>query len=252
MKVSIIIPVYNEALAIHEVLRRVCTAILPPGWEKEVVVVDDGSNDATLNIIREFLRTYPEYETLVRVHEGLVNHGKGAALRAGFKLASGDVFLIQDGDLEYSPDDYPALLLPFENPEVQVVFGSRFHAGFPEGMKFLNLLANLILTATVRLLYGQQITDEATGYKVFHRSVFDNITLKCRGFEFCPEITTKVMRQGYKIHEVPIKYNPRGILEGKKIKAKDGFIALWWLIKHRFSNPQQKSSEVSRPKGLKT
>ena len=234
-KVSIVIPVYNEALAISEVLRRVCLAPLGPDAVKEVIIVDDGSIDSTLRCIEEFLGAHPEYKSIIKIHTGLINHGKGAALRAGFKLATGDVIIVQDGDLEYSPQDYPILLKPFQDPRVNVVYGSRFVYGFPEGMRVLNRIANVILTLATRILYAQKITDEATGYKVFRRSVLQGIELSCLEFEFCPEFTSKVLRAGLQIIEVPISYNPRGILEGKKIRARDGFIALWWLIKFRFA-----------------
>ena len=238
VKVSIIIPVYNEALAVREVLRRVCKAPLPDWCDAEIVVVDDGSTDRTIESIRDFAQEHPEFADKVRLHESLINHGKGAALRAGFKIADGDLFLVQDGDLEYSPSDYVALLEPFQNEEVDVVYGSRFMHGMPKGMKLPNLLANLILSWTTTLLYGQRITDEATGYKVFRKEVLQRFELQCRRFEFCPEFTGRAMQAGYKIHEVPISYNPRGILEGKKIVASDGFVAIYWLIKVWFSQPQ--------------
>ncbi len=230
-KVSIVIPVYNEALAVTEVLRRVCKAPLPAGFEAEVVVVDDGSTDHTIESIQEFKQEHPEHADRVRLHESLINHGKGAALRAGFKIAEGDLMLVQDGDLEYSPSDYPRLLKPFQDPDVHVVYGSRFLNGFPKGMKLPNLLANLILSLTTTILYGQRISDEATGYKVFRRQVLDRFELNCRRFKFCPEFTGNVLKAGFRIHEVPISYNPRGILDGKKIKASDGFVAIWWLLK---------------------
>jgi glycosyltransferase involved in cell wall biosynthesis len=230
-KVSIVIPVYNEAPAVSEVLRRVCKAPLPDWCDSEVVVVDDGSTDYTTATIQEFVDEHPQYAEKVRIHESLINHGKGAALRAGFKIAEGDLILIQDGDLEYSPSDYPKLLDPFRDPDVQVVYGSRFLHGLPKGMKLANLLANLILSGTASLLYGQRVTDEATGYKVFRRSVLDRFDMHCRRFEFCPEFTGLVLKAGYHIHEVGISYDPRGILEGKKIKARDGFVAVYWLLK---------------------
>ncbi len=237
-KLSIIIPVYNEALAVTEVLRRVCKAPLPPWCDPEVVVVDDGSTDETIRSIRAFIEEHPEFADKVRLHESLINHGKGAALRAGFKIARGEILLVQDGDLEYSPSDYMQLLECFKDPEVDVVYGSRFMNGMPKGMKLPNLVANLVLSLTTTLLYGQRITDEATGYKVFRKGVLDKFELQCRRFEFCPEFTGRVLQAGYRIHEVPITYNPRGILEGKKIKASDGFVAIYWLVKVWFSQRQ--------------
>lgn len=237
MKVSIVIPVYNEALLISEILRRVCNAPLPEGAEREVVIVDDGSTDATVKAVEEFLLEHPSHRSFFRVHTGLINHGKGAALRAGFTLATGDVIIIQDGDLEYTPSDYITLLTPFLNSKTHIVYGSRFMNGFPKGMKWLNLSANLALSWATRILYQQRITDEATGYKVFRKTVLNKIHLKSRGFEFCPEFTGKALLSGYHITEVPIHYNPRGILDGKKIRARDGFIAMWWLAKIRLKAP---------------
>jgi glycosyltransferase involved in cell wall biosynthesis len=229
-KVSVVIPVYNEAPAVAELLRRVFKAPLPDGFDMEVVVVDDGSTDRTMATIREFVAEHSEYADRLKIHESLINHGKGAALRAGFKIAAGDIILVQDGDLEYSPTDYANLLEPFRDPEVQVVYGSRFLRGMPKGMKLRNLIANLVLSAAATILYAQRITDEATGYKVFRRSVLDHFALSCRRFEFCPEFTGNVLKAGFRIHEVPISYEPRGILEGKKIKASDGFVAVRWLV----------------------
>jgi glycosyltransferase involved in cell wall biosynthesis len=249
-KVSVVIPVYNEALAITEVLRRVCKAPLPEDFESEIIVVDDGSTDHTIETIEEFKLEHPEYAGRVRIHESLINHGKGAALRAGFKIAAGDIVLVQDGDLEYSPADYPQLLEPFRDPEVQVVYGSRFFHGRPRGMKLPNLVANRILSLTTTLLYGQHITDEATGYKVFRRSVLDRFQLSSRRFEFCPEFTGNVLKAGFRIHEVPIHYDPRGILEGKKIKASDGFVAIWWLLKVWFLGTLRRDRAIkSEPVG---
>ena len=230
-RVSVVIPVYNEAPAVAELLRRVCKAPLPDWCEMEVVVVDDGSTDQTMTTIREFIDEHAAYAGRFKIHESLINHGKGAALRAGFKIAAGDIILVQDGDLEYSPADYATLLEPFRDPEVQVVYGSRFLRGLPKGMRRRNLVANLALSATATLLYGQRITDEATGYKVFRRNVLEHFELSCRRFEFCPEFTGSALKAGFRIHEVPITYEPRGILEGKKIKASDGFVAIFWLFK---------------------
>jgi len=227
MKISILIPVYNECLTLPLVIQRVLAAPLPHGSEKEVIVIDDGSTDGTT----EFLHQYKE-SPLVVVHHSVVNFGKGAALRVGIAKATGDIILIQDGDLEYDPKDYLKILEPIVTGHAKVVYGSRFLASV-RGMKWAHWLANKMLTWASNLLYGAHITDEATAYKAFDREVIDAIRLRCMRFEFCPEVTAKVLRLGYEIAEVPISYDPRGILEGKKIRWQDGVEALWTLVRLR-------------------
>jgi dolichol-phosphate mannosyltransferase len=229
MKVSLLLPVYNEFLLLPLVLQRVLDAPLPPGCEKEVIIIDDGSTDGTT----EALRPYRDSPMFV-VHHSILNFGKGAALRIGIAKAAGDILLVQDGDLEYDPRDYFKILQPIVSGQADVVYGSRFLHG-PCGMKWLNWMANKILTFAANLLFAAGITDEATAYKAFRRSVLDAMELKCMRFEFCPEVTAKVRRLGYRIHEVPVSYNPRGILEGKKIRWQDGFQALYTLFKYRFA-----------------
>jgi dolichol-phosphate mannosyltransferase len=229
MKVSILLPVYNEFLTLPLVLKRVLDAPLPAGCEKEVIIIDDGSTDGTSETLAQY-----EQSDLVQVHHSIVNFGKGAALRVGIAKATGDVLLVQDGDLEYDPNDYVKILQPLVAGTADVVYGSRFMAGV-KGMKLANLTANKILTATANLLFGTAITDEATAYKAFRRDVLRSLELKCMRFEFCPEVTAKVLRLGYRIHEVPVSYNPRGILEGKKIRWYDGFEAMQTLVKYRIA-----------------
>ena len=163
-----------------------------------------------------------------------MNFGKGAAVRLGLTRSSGDIILIQDGDLEYDPRDYPAVLAPLVSGAADVVFGSRFLKGV-RGMRKRNWIANKILTYTSNLLFGARITDQATAYKAFRREVIQHMKLRCIRFEFCAEVTAKVRRLGYRIHEVPISYNPRGVLEGKKIRWQDGVEALYTLIRYRFA-----------------
>lgn len=229
MKVSIIMPVYNEFRTFHQVLERVRNAPLPAGCTKEIVVIDDGSSDGTRQALDE-----QAGDGVVVGHHAASNRGKGTAIRKGLELASGDIILIQDGDLEYDPADYIAVLEPIVRGEADVVYGSRFLGRTPAGMAWKNRIANRILTAAANLLYNAGITDEATAYKAFRISTLRQVRLECRGFEFCPEVTSKLRRLGVRIEEAPIRYNGRGIAEGKKIRARNGFEALWTLIRYRF------------------
>lgn len=228
MKVSILIPVYNERNVLAEVLDRVTAAPLPAGCEREIIVIDDGSTDGTADVMARFAAN-----PAVRSLRSAKNHGKGYAIRLGIQQASGDIILIQDGDLEYDPREYSKLLKPLLDRSADVVYGSRFLAGAPT-MRFANWLANKVLTFAANVLYGARITDEATAYKAFRSDILKDLPLECRRFEFCPEVTAKVRRLGYRIAETPISYNPRGVLDGKKIRWHDGVVALWTLIKWRF------------------
>ena len=229
MKVSIIIPVYNEFRTFNQVLERVRLAPLPDGCSKEIIMIDDGSTDGTAQMIAGHVRAGD-----IVGHHSIGNSGKGTAIRAGIALASGDIVLIQDGDLEYDPDDYARILEPIVAGTADIVYGSRF-LGRPVGMATRNRIANWILTAAANLLYRARLTDEATAYKAFRASILHELDLTCRRFEFCPEVTAKVRRLGFRIWEVPISYNARGIADGKKIRARDGFEALWTLVKHRLT-----------------
>jgi glycosyltransferase involved in cell wall biosynthesis len=238
LKISIIIPVYNEVNVLPMVIDRVRKAALPEGCTKEIIVVDDGSTDGTTEIL-------DRYREVVMVHHSVENFGKGAALRIGIRMATGDIVLVQDGDLEYDPADYIKVLQPLVRGEAQVVYGSRF-LGDMKGMKWANWLANKLLTGTANLLFNAGITDEATAYKAFRIEVLRAMRLRCIRFEFCPEVTAKVRRLGYAIHEVPISYNARGILEGKKIRWQDGFEAMWTLWRYRFGPMEKPRPELER------
>jgi dolichol-phosphate mannosyltransferase len=223
--VSVIVPVYNEIAHVDELLQ----AIHASPVKKEIIIVDDGSTDGT----REKLQAMPlanNHDVTVVFHEK--NCGKGAAIRTALQYARGEYVLIQDSDLEYNPQDYPALLRPLEQRLANVVYGVR--PDRPErGLRFF--LGAKLLTHLTNLLYGAGIHDEATCYKVFRRSLIAQINLECRRFEFCPEVTAKLCRMGEKIAEVPIAYTPRSAGEGKKIRHADGWLAIWTLFRHRFS-----------------
>jgi glycosyltransferase involved in cell wall biosynthesis len=224
-KLSVVVPVYNEEHTIDEILRS-AEAVAVPGWSKEIIVVDDGSKDGTKAVLKS-------WETRVRVIYKDKNEGKGSALSAGFKKATGDAILVQDADLEYSPKDYPILLVPFDNPQVDVVYGSRFLGPHLSTM-FLYAQGNKFVTLVTNLLFNTNITDMETGYKVFRRRVLDGITIRAKRFDVEPELTAKVLKKGCQIYEVPISYYGRKFSEGKKLTWRDGVIALLTLIKYRF------------------
>jgi glycosyltransferase involved in cell wall biosynthesis len=221
--VSVIVPVYNEAANVDELLQ----AIQSSPVKKEIIIVDDGSTDGT----REKLQALPSSaDVTVVFHEK--NYGKGAAIRTALAYARGEYVLIQDSDLEYDPQDYPKLLRPLQEGQANVVYGVR--PDRPErGLRFF--LGAKLLTHLTNLLYGAGIHDEATCYKVVRRSLLAHLQLQCRRFEFCPEVTAKLCRIGEKIAEVPISYHPRSAVEGKKIRHSDGWLAIWTLIRYRFT-----------------
>ncbi len=233
--VSVIVPVYNEAAHVDEILQAVHASPV----KKEIIIVDDGSTDGT----REKLKALPPIDDVTIVfHEK--NCGKGAAIRTALAHARGEYVLIQDSDLEYDPQDYAALLKPLEEGQANVVYGRR--PDRPErGLRFF--LGAKLLTHLTNLLYGAGIHDEATCYKVFRRSLLSQIELECRRFEFCPEVTAKLSRMGERIAEVPISYNPRSAVEGKKIRYSDGWLAIWTLLRYRFGSRTDWARERADP-----
>lgn len=229
LTLTVVIPCYNEVNTVEKVLARVEAV----GLADEIILVDDGSTDGTTDILK---RLEAENRPHVRVLYHEKNKGKGAALVTGFAAASCDIFLIQDADFEYDPRDYPILLKPMEEGISPVVYGSRFLGGPRKAMNFWNMVANKILTLATNILYNAILSDMETCYKAFRAEVVRDLVIRARGFEFEPEITAKVLKQGIRIYEVPISYNGREWHEGKKIKWTDAPIALWTLVKYRFVN----------------
>jgi len=238
MKLSIIIPVFNEEKTISEILKRV-NEVKISGVEKQIIVVNDGSTDATASQIQNSKLKIQNLEYI----EHQKNQGKGAAIRTGIKNATGDYIIIQDADLEYNPKDIEKLVEPVLSGKSKVVYGTRLNRlpSFSREERtpqfLLHYIGNKFLSLLTSILYGQWITDMETCYKLFPKRAVEDVGLNARGFEFEPEITAKLLKKGYKISEVPISTKPRGYDEGKKLNTfKDGSIAFWTLIKYRFTN----------------
>lgn len=229
-KLSILIPVYNEKKTLIQVLEAVSKAPIE-GLERELIVVDDGSQDGTREILRELDGSL--YSAKIYFHE--VNQGKGAALRTAQGYASGDIILIQDADLEYDPSQYPTLLRPILDGKADVVYGSRLQGGsVTRAFKVLHLFGNKFLSLLTNILYNCTLTDMETCYKVFRAEVFKKVVIKSNRFDFEPEITAKVLKQKVRLFELPINYYGRDYDEGKKITWRDGFAAVWALVRFRF------------------
>ena len=225
MKLSVVIPVYNEKRTLSELIRRVEAVKL----EKEIIIVDDASTDGT----RDLLKKYEEQEGFKVIYQSK-NAGKGSALRAGFDKVEGEIIIVQDADLEYDPKEYPTLIEPILDGRADVVYGSRFLGGTHRVFFFWHYVGNKVLTTLSNMCTNLCLTDMETGYKVFRRTVLDSFILKCNRFGFEPEFTSKVARHAFRVYEVPISYSGRGYEEGKKINWKDGVAALWFIFRFRF------------------
>jgi len=236
VKLSIIIPVYNEKKTIEEILRRVMAVRLPK-VEKEIIIVDDKSTDGTREILKKIKKKHPQFRIVYRSWNG----GKGAAVRTGLRYAKGDYVIVQDADLEYHPRDISKLLKPIQEGKAKVVYGTRLKR-WPNLKRdeakprfLLHYFGNRFLSLITSLFYGQWITDMETCYKLFPRKAVKNTQLRARSFDLEPELTSKLLKKGYRILEVPIVTEPRGYEEGKKLKTvREGSLALWTLIKYRF------------------
>ncbi len=225
---SIIIPVYNERDLLPQLLERVEQVELPGGLERQIVIVDDGSTDGTRDILRGLIRERPDY--IIHFHEE--NQGKGGGVRTGMRLATGDIVLIQDADLEYNPRDYPQLLRPILENKADAVFGSRFIGDSRRVLYFWHSVANKMLTTLSNMLSNLNLTDMECCYKVFTRELADRLDITESRFGLEPEMTAKVAKLNARLYEVPVTYDGRTYAEGKKITWKDGFSALRCILKY--------------------
>jgi glycosyltransferase involved in cell wall biosynthesis len=226
---SVLMPVYDEVATVETIVERVLAVDL----DKEIVIVDDGSTDGTRAVLE---RLAARHGPLVRVILQPENRGKGAALREAIRHARGRISIVQDADLEYDPSDYPALVAPILAGRTNVVYGSRPLCAENHYPLDVFRMGSLFLTVLTNLLYVCHLTDEPTCYKVFRTDLLRSLPLRCRGFEFCPEVTAKVRRRGERILEVPIRYRKRSVEEGKKIRFRDALVGAWTLVRHRFAD----------------
>lgn len=226
MKLSVIIPVFNEKKTIKEIIKKVQNINI----KKEIILIDDFSNDGSRAIIKNDITG----NNIIRLYHDK-NLGKGAAIRTGIKHVSGDIVIIQDADMEYDPNDYFSLIGPITRGDADVVYGSRLSGGAPQRVyMFWHMMGNKFLSFITNLLYNTTLTDMETGYKVFRTEVIKSLNLKSNHFEIEPEITAKIFKKKYKVYELPISYYGRTYEEGKKITWRDGFTALWTILKYRF------------------
>jgi len=229
-KLSVIIPVYNEARFIDIVIKKVKSIKLPGDIAKEIIIINDASIDDTGKILEQY-----NNDSAIKIFHQEKNMGKSSAVRLGIEMSTGDIILIQDADLEYNPEDYPKLIEPIITHKSPVVYGSRFK-GTIKRMHFVNRIANIVSNITLNLLYSTKVSDVNTGYKIFKRDVMNDIKLMSNNFTFETEITAKLLNRGYKIYEVPIGYDARSKKEGKKISWLKALQMYWGIIKYRFEN----------------
>ena len=222
---SVVMPVFNEASTVEDIIRRVVAVPI----RTQLIVVDDGSTDGTRDVLARLQRELG-FTLLLQAR----NRGKGAALRAGFEAVTGDLVAIQDADLEYSPEEFPALIELICDGRADVVYGSRF-IGRHRVFLFTHYLGNRALTLLTNVLYNTMLTDMETCYKVMRTDVLRSMTLRSNGFGIEPEMTAKIFKRGYRVYEIPITYDGRGYDEGKKIGWRDGVVALWVLLRYRFT-----------------
>jgi len=227
MKLSVLIPVYNEVETLSEIVEKIRKIPL----EMEIIMVDDGSTDGSI----EILESFREIENIKVIYHPK-NRGKGAAIRTAIEHITGDIAIVQDADLEYDPEDYLKLVKPIQEGKTKVIYGSRFLKSENKHSYTRFYLGGRLVSFCTNILYNQRLTDEPTCYKVFDAALLKSIKLRCERFEFCPEVTAKVAKMGIRIPEIPINYYPRSIQEGKKIRWTDGLEAIWTLIKYRFVN----------------
>ncbi|MFZ5424756.1 MAG: glycosyltransferase family 2 protein [Patescibacteria group bacterium] len=226
MKLSVVIPVYNEKETLLKILKKVEAV---EGLDKEIILVDDASTDGSTELLKKIQKKNPEYKIVFKE----INSGKGASLREGFKRTTGDYVIVQDADLEYYPSDYLVLLRALNESGADVIYGSRFSGNY-EDMSSLHYFGNKFLTIITSILFGVLLTDMETCYKLLPGKFARNVDIKSNRFNFEPEITAKIIRAGLRIKEVPIKYSGRSHSEGKKITWRDGFSAIYTLLKFRF------------------
>ena len=227
LKLSIVIPIYNEC----DTLSMLVSRVVAVDYDKEIILIDDCSTDGTRDILKKY-----ENEENFQVLYHSKNQGKGAALRTGFSKVTGDIIIIQDADLEYDPSDYGTLLGPILDGRADVVYGSRFQGGPHRVLFFWHYVGNMVLTTLSNMCTNLSLTDMETGYKVFTKKVNDSLVLKCNRFGIEPELTAKIAKQRFRVYEVPISYSGRDYSEGKKITWRDGFAAIWYILKFRITD----------------